>query len=376
MPQSNPRAILALSHLTFHFGREVLLGLAHYVRGRGDLLLQTVDMSAQSFNLSRLVETFDVKAVVGQVTRASLAEELKALWVPVVNFSTTGGGFGLPTITVDDVALGRMAGEHLLERGYRRLGFLGQPAVSSERRQEGIEAAARAGGIGVDVHRRAGDDEDLAWLDRLESPVGLIGFGDHDALRLSELVRSLGRRIPEDVAIVGLENDPVLCETAYVNISSVDIPARRIGQACGELAARLIDDPDQPIVHRLIPPLGVVVRQTSDHYAVTDPVLQEALRMMREQASGPITIDDVADACAASRRQLEQKFRKSLGTTPFKELTRLRLSRGRDLLVNTDMKIAQVAEACGFVHTARFHVAFRNATGLSPGAFRRQSRNT
>lgn len=98
--------------------------------------------------------------------------------------------------------------------------------------------------------------------------------------------------------------------------------------------------------------------------------------MMRDQAGRPITIEDVAEHCAVSRRQLEQKFRKALGTTPFKELTRLRMNRGRDLLSHTDMKIARIAEACGFVHTARFHIAFRNATGLSPGAFRRPSRNT
>ncbi|MCX7935340.1 MAG: substrate-binding domain-containing protein, partial [Planctomycetota bacterium] len=214
----------------------------------------------------------------------------------------------------------------------------------------------------------------LDWLRALGRPAGILAANDVRARKLLDICQSAGIKVPEDVAIVGVDNDPLICLTARPTLSSIALPFERIGYEAAELLDRMMHGealPEKPIV---FPPLGVMARDSTDIVAIEDLVVSRALYFLRQHADKDISMDDVANALGVNRRTLERRFAKQVGRSLHQELTRLRIEISRRLLSETDLPMPDVARRSGLTSATQLSVIFRRETGWTPREYRRRFR--
>ena len=186
--------------------------------------------------------------------------------------------------------------------------------------------------------------------------------------------RRAGVAVPDEVAVVGVDNDGLLCELSDPPLTSVEPDARRTGYTAAEILDRLMNFRRVPVLSHRIPPVGVVTRQSSDTMAVGDADVAEAVRFIRENACSGISVKDVLQRVPLSRRALETRFVKAVGRTPHAEVERVRLERAKHLLRATDLPVFEVAQRTGFRYQEYLSVAFRRYTGVSPTQYRKDAR--
>ena len=306
----------------------------------------------------------------------------------IVHCSGGGDPDVCPVVAMDDVAAGAQAAEHLMDCRLQRFAFYGyKPEFkASVNRLAGFRDALTARGFRCEVcpmavpsgaqrwaHSHRPDL--ITWLRALPKPVGILALDDTNAHDLAEACAEADIGVPDHVAIIGVNNDDLLCESAWPPLSSVNADYTRIGFAAAKLLDRLLDGEGLPRDERLVllPPLGVVRRQSTDVLAVTDPNLADAIRFIREHACDPCTVDDVLGKVPVGRRWLERAFVAHLGRTPKEEITRVRIETARRLLAHSDLSIAEVVARCGYQELKSFYTAFGNLTGTTPAAYRRES---
>jgi LacI family transcriptional regulator len=331
----------------------------------------------------------------GIITRVlpNLTTMLRQLRKPTV---VCGGDIAGPlvgSVTTDNHQVGALAAQHLLDVGLRHFAFFGIGAPFSATREKGFAATLRAVGLDhtsyYDPQRGWAhylellhdiDDSLIRWLHQLPKPIGILAAHDPLGWHLAQVCRHAGIAVPEEVAIVVVNNDELVCNLANPPLSSVALPWARDGAEIALALDRLLDAvatdrrrrPTGQVVR--IPPEGVVARQSTNLLAVDDPLLRRALQFIREHAATPITVDDILKRVPISRRRLEIEFQEKLRRTPKQEITRVRLERARLLLAQTDLPVPVVAERCGFNYAERFTIAFRRQMNLTPVDFRRQHR--
>lgn len=298
-------------------------------------------------------------------------------------------GRGRPRVLYDNVAIGRLAAEHFLERGFRHIAFfnLGNFWMEAERLPSFRQAVRAAGAECHEIpyHRHfsmvrpsrvAEERAAFRWLVKtigdLPKPLGMFVASDDVGLTILRACDQAGVSVPEDVAVLGCENEPLIGSLAPVPLSSVDTDLEQQGYVAAQLLDRLMHGeppPRQPIV---IPPKGVVTRQSTNTLAVPHLPVSQALRFIWEHFHEPIQTPDIAAAAGMSRRGLEQAFRQHLNRTIGAELARCRIEHAKNLLATSSLKARQVAERCGFSDAAYFSHVFRRAVGTGPQGFRRR----
>ncbi len=374
-----PRVAL-LIETSRSYGRGVLRGVRRWMESHAawSVYLETRALESQAPPWLRGWRGDGILARSGSV---AMARQIRAASVPVVELRSRRLLPRTPWVGVDNRALGDLVATHLLERGYRHFGLL---ALDSEdffrERCDNFVATLRARGFPCAVHRgdpsparwEARQRELVRWVRALPKPAGVMACTDQLGFWLLDACARAGIPVPEQVAVVGVENDEALCAMARPTLSSVALDTERIGFEAAALLDRLLRGRKVPRVTAL-PPLGVIARQSSDYVAVGDDRLVAALRHIREHAAGRIGVDDVARAAALSRSSLERGFRAVLGRTPHDELVRVRLELARRLLVETDLKLAAVAQKSGFRHAQRLCERFKSMYGKTPGEYRDQN---
>jgi LacI family transcriptional regulator len=198
-----------------------------------------------------------------------------------------------------------------------------------------------------------------------------MACNDFRGVQALDACRRAGVAVPEEVAVIGVDNEVLACELAYPPLSSVIPDCRRIGYEAAALLDHMMADSSAPREHRVIPPLGLATRQSTDVTAIADPCVADAVRFIREHALEGIGVEDVLDHVPVSRSVLQRRFRAALGRTVHEVIAGVRLRRAKQLLVETDLPLPAVAERSGFSHSEYLITAFRRATGTTPGAYRR-----
>ncbi|SIN95489.1 LacI family transcriptional regulator [Singulisphaera sp. GP187] len=366
--------------------RGVLRGMKRYAESRQNWVLMPVVSDAKAI---RMLSKVKPDGIITWVFRTSLLEILTSLRTPWVNVCGVTPDVGIPRVGPDDLLIGQLAATHLLDRGIRHFGFIGHAEhAGSARREEGFRRTLdqahhtaayyhETGRQQFDsrLHRWALGEGFRRWVDSLPKPVGISTFYDMWGLQLSEVCREVGLRVPEDVAIVGMGNDDLLCELARPSLSSVVVPAERIGYEAAVLLDRLMagaKPPDRPV---LLPPTGVAIRQSSDILAIDDPEVAAAIRLIHEHGHQPIRVGDLLRAVSISRRSLERRFRTIFNRSISEEIRRVHLERARDMLAGTELSMSEVAEHAGFSNARHLSIAFRQQTGRTPSAYRQQFRS-
>ena len=208
----------------------------------------------------------------------------------------------------------------------------------------------------------------------LPKPIGILACTDQLAFWLLDACRRAGVAVPEEVAVVGVENDETLCTMSRPQLSSVAYDGERVGYEAAALLDRLMRGEQPPPEPVLLPPKGLVVRQSSDIMAIEEPEIVAAVCYIREHACHGINVADVVEHVGLSRTLLERRMRKAIGRTPGEEIVRLRFSRVQQLLADTGLSLAAIADRCGFEHSQYMAEAFKKHFGLTPGAYRTSRR--
>lgn len=291
--------------------------------------------------------------------------------------------FDLPYVATDDQANGRLGAEHLMNCGLRHFAFCGIPATHynswARNREASFVDTLRSAGYSCAVyrgrHRSARNWESLqqglhAWLDKLPTPLGIMACDDPRARHVVEACRRSGRRIPEDVAVLGVDNDLLMCELCNPPLSSVQHGTSEIGRRAAELLDQLMSGRSKVAPWSVIPPKGVVERRSTNVMNAPHPTVTAALRFIRENAAGPISVSQVARCVEVSRSTLDREFRRCLGHTTHEEIQRVRLDIARRLLTTTDQPLRIIARQAGYQNEQYFSFVFRNALSVTPGQYR------
>lgn len=305
--------------------------------------------------------------------------------VPLVDLNDSPLLSGVPKIRPDNVAFGHHGAEHFLERGYRHFGFCGFTDLGwSGERRDGFVEALRLAGHECDVFDvdYPGDLTPFwdakqttalsAWLKRLPKPAAVMACNDMRALQVVSASQNAGLLVPEEVAVLGANNDTIRCELAYPPLSSVATNAFQSGYHAAEHLAEMMAGRKPELIDLRIEPLGVVTRQSTDVLAMGDKNVAAALSYIREHACHGISVEDVLKQAFASRSQLEKKFRRFIGRSPQAEIRRVQVSKIRQLLFETDFPLKKIAELAGFEHVEYMCVVFKRLTGDSPGSYRKK----
>lgn len=321
--------------------------------------------------------------VIAAVASAADVRAAKRLAKPVVNIGGALPDPGLPSVMPDHWAMGRIAAEHLLDRGLRRLAYFGvEDLWYSRQRCLGFTAQAAKAGVACDVlelpryeSTRRTWQERIApltrWLKRLRPPVGLLAVQDFRARRVVDEAQRLGLDVPHDIAVVGVDNDTMVCEFCRPTLTSV---SRSPWQSGYETAAMLdcLMRGESPLRRKiLVPPDGVAARQSTETVAVDDAHVAAAVHYIHDHLCEPFGVACVVRATSVSRRQLEVRFRRTLGCTLYDYIARQRCERAKHLLAAEDrMKFQAVAAASGFSSVERMRLVFKRLTGLTPQEYR------
>lgn len=381
----SPRVAVFVDMLSA-YGREVLIGINRYTRTHGPWVIYG-DPERIVAPISE-VGKWGGDGVIAHVYQPRMRRQLQRMGLPVVNVSQYLGESVFPSVLPDNAAVGRLAAEHLLERGFRHFAYCGfRRHRYGELRGEAfarrvIEAGYASERFDTDPPQErpeqweARQAELAAWVGSLPRPVGVFCCNDARARHVAQVCHRAGVRVPEELALVGADDDELVCEMSNPPLSSVDVSAEQVGYEAAALLGRMMagasaPSPDSPM---LLAPAGVVTRRSSDVLAIDDAAVVASMRFIRDHASEPINVEDVLGVAHVSRRVLERRFRAMLGRTVGQEIANVRLDRAKGLLIDSDLPAPDVAERCGYTYVQQFNAMFKRRTGMTPTAWRRQFR--
>ena len=375
-----PRVSLAID-VVGSYGRGVLRGVMAFAKTH-DWLVSVGTRWGD--DRAPAPDEWDVDGMITQAMSKALDRRISGQCarrgVPVTNVSNMFGGSTLPSVLPDDEAVGRLAHAYLAGRGFTRFGFYGYlgPESYSQRRRDAFErAVVAAGGQWFECDAgRASPAEVRRWATGLPEPVGVLCCNDDAAYNFLAQCHRAGVSVPDDLAVLGVDDDELINTLVTPSLSSVTLPAARIGFEAAGLLHRLMSGEAVAPEPVLVPPGGVVTRQSTDITAVEDRDVAAALLFIRSHVAEAVGVDDVADAAATSRRSLERRFRAALGRTVLDEIRHLRVERAKELLANTELAMPQIARASGFGDATRLGIVFRQLTGQPPSEYRRRVRPT
>jgi LacI family transcriptional regulator len=314
-----------------------------------------------------------------------IAEVVTDLKVPVVDTQCQVRGLKMPSVIADPTAIAREAADHLLERHFRNFAFVGvEGAFWSKLRQEAFTQIIQQAGFPCHVYSpilrdrilEGWEDEQshlAEWLQNLPKPIGVMAAQDGRALHVLDACRRKGMAVPDDVAVIGVDNDETFCSVGNPALSSVRLDFEQMGFTAAALLDRLMQGkmpPKKPIALR---PLGVITRRSTDIVAVGDAITSQAVRYIRQHACNGASVTDVAEHCSVSRRVIERCFSQFLGTSVHEQILRAKLARVKLLLSDTDYSLDTIAAKCGFTHASYLGKVFKKEVGQTPGEFRRKT---
>lgn len=379
-PRARPRIALA-TNVRSGFEEDVFRGVLDYAR-RLDRW-EFVGSHLQPFIPLAQLDLTAIDGLIAGIGDHEMAQKVTASGIVAVNTSNNIAEIAIPRVAVDNEAVGRLGGEYLLRRGFRHFGFVthGQSWFSRSRLaglRQIIEEQA-----GLDCHVLFSPDgqpftqtqEIRPWLTALPKPMAIMAANDIVGRRVVRAATAAGLRIPEDVAVLGVDNDEWYTALLTTPLSSVELPTRLIGYRAAQVLDQLLAGQSPP-ADQLIPPVGVVTRRSTDITLSEDAIVAQAMRFIRDHCGQPITIDQVQKHVGTSRRNLEMRMKRAIGATPYAALNQQRIKRAQSMLIETRATIGEIARACGFDNQGNFTVMFKQRTGLTPSQYRRQQDHT
>jgi LacI family transcriptional regulator len=376
------RQVALLIETSNAYARGLLQGVVHYIREHEPWSFHLMEQG-RGDDPPAWLENWKGDGIIARIETPRIARAVVRAALPTVDVSAARLVPELPWVETDDGQIARLAAAHLLERGFKHFAFCGDARFNwSLWREEHFRRAIADAGhtvhcfhaepAGVAPGAQAVDIR--RWVQALPKPVGIMACYDIRGQQLLDACRSTGLAVPGDVAVIGVDNDELLCDLASPPLSSVVPNAHRTGYEAAAVLNRLMAGKREPARAHLIAPLGVAARQSTDVLAVDDRDIARAVQFIREHACAGINVGDILRHVPLSRRVLEQRFQRLLGRTPREEILNVRLARVKQLLGETDLPLYLVAERTGFEHVEYLSVVFKRETGETPSGFRQAAR--
>lgn len=380
MARSLPIALVFSFSLSYCRG--VLRGISRFAADRDDWILAPI---APGPDLAISLAAMAPRGVIAHIYDRRLARILTALRRPVINVCGIMPQLSFPRIGIDDQQVGELAARHFLDRGLRSFAYIGHPSHgASIARELSFRTTLAKHDCGSDrYHVNPAQPFDPtcttpvlgpeigAWVKRLPRPTGIFCANDILASQLAEVCRQKGVPVPEHVAILGVDNDDLLCGLARPALSSIVLPEQEVGIQAAIHLDRLLKG-ERKILPKpfLLAPLHVVARRSSDLTAIADVDIAQVCRFIHDNAHRSLSVTDVATESGIRRRTLERRFRAALGRGLAEEIRRCHVERAKELLTDARLPLATVATRAGFGSAKQFSTAFRAATGMTPRAYR------
>lgn len=367
------------------FGRGILQGIAHYLLEHDDWNVHVEDRGLLE-SAPAWLKHWKGDGIISRTSSFAQARAIRRFNVPVVELYGNNKEI-VPDIRCDEDQVTSAVVEHFVSLGFEDFAFfaVGNTCWSQFRIEAFRREVLRCRGD-IHVFPQAGtgprvfypawetkfDGMTQRWLRRLPKPIAVWALSDTLAIRLLEGCRRAGISVPEEVAIMGTLNDPVLCSIMTPALSSVDLNSFQMGY----VAAQRLADKMRGIVPSpapvLISPIGVIARQSTDVVAIPDKIVAMAIRFIRENATFHCSVEQVARAVDISRSNLQRRFRRHFGRTVEKEIMRTRMDRAKRLLRETRFSLSVIATKVGFASSDYFIQAFRRETGMTPNGYRKK----
>ena len=391
-PAAAPLKIAVIADPSGSYVRGLIAGIGAYGHDHGRWAF-TLFNNPLDADLPRRVKADGVGGILARVHSRKIGRGLAQLGVPMVDLLEEVAIPGVPQVVVDDRAVVRLAIEHLLERGLRTLAFLGLRGTrySEQRCRHAVElcrdhgrllAAAPSGRAGDPLSLLVCDTSKIEtqqqiitrWIESLPKPVGIIACNDVWASVALWACWHLRVEVPDDVAVVGVDDDPTYGQVAGPALSSVDPDSFAIGYGAAKMLHGMLEGNTTPPPLTLVEPRGVVARRSTDVVDFPDSALTEMVRYVRDHACDGMTVGRMVKRLGVSRRTLERLFAEHMGRSPSAEIARVRLQRAQDLLCGTDLEVEDVAQQAGFAYTKTLRRAFKARFGVAPAEYRAQRR--
>lgn len=376
------RSVALLIETSNGYCRGLLEGIIEYARHQADWSIH-LNEQERGAPPPDWLWSWNGDGIIARIETDQIGKRLKELTLPIVDLSAARHLRGIPWADTEDKAIVGLAVDHFLVREFRNLAYCGDPgfAWSNSRRDHFrnlvVENGCRffehqvthrydpAGQLDV-VKQRLAD-----WLRDLPRPVAIMGCYDFLAQQILDVCRSLAISVPEEIAVLGVDDDYLICELSEPTLSSVIPDTRSTGREAAELLERMMRkervDVDQPLITQ---PLGIHQRQSTDTIAIDDPDIALALSFIRRHACENIRVGDVLRQTSLSRRAFEHRFVKYVGHTPHEEITRVRINRIKALLAETNATIHDISRRSGFEYPEYMAATFKRITGMSPTDYR------
>ncbi len=365
-------------------GRGILRGIARYLREHEPWSIYHEPRSRED-PAPTWLKNWPGDGIIARLHNRQMVAAVAATGLPAVDVLGLVSDSKPPLVGSDNRVIARLAAEHLLERGFKHFGHCGIRGFNfSERQRDAFMEIVQMAGGQCGVHELAArgrarsswetQQQRLAkWVRHLPKPAGVMACDDTRGQRLLDACRRAGVLVPEEVAAVGVNNDIAVCEISHPPLSSVVPNTQGIGYEAAGLLDRLMRGKSAPSDPTLLAPTGLVCRQSSDVLAIEDHDIAMAVRFIREQASGSIRVEDVANHVSLSRSVLKRRFARLLGRSVHEEIIRARVRQVEELLSQTDMPIKLIARKTGFKHQEYMGAVFKSKLGKTPGQYRKQS---
>jgi len=381
--------VLIISDFTESFSHKLLAGLVDYSRQKEQWIVRRMppEYKAQIGipGVIRVAKEWDVNAVIGQFEPTddiglfaengivAIAQDYKK------KFTT------IPNITADYIGTGRMAARFFLERGFRNFGFFGMNDVCwSDERCEGFRREVDAAGFGDSFYSYRMQEIDMVWyyqrnrlrewLRMIPKPIAIMACDDNQGANLIEACHGIGIKIPEEVSVIGVDNDESLCSLGSTTLTSIQVDIEEGGRQAAALVEKLVADPSAPVEDVVLQPIKIVGRMSTAAFATDDQQILKALLFIHKNALKKIAVSDVMAEAALSRRLLERRFKSVTGRTLYEYITDQKLKYFAEQLEETDEQVINIALSMGENDTKSISRRFKQLYGCTPVEWRAKQR--
>lgn len=380
------KRVALLIETSNEYARGLLHGIRAYIREHEPWSIYLGEQSRGE--APHWLKGFKGDGIIARIETRKIAQAVKETGLPAIDVSAARYVPELPWVETDNRAIAKLAAEHLIERGFKHFGFCGVPIFDwSTERCTYFEEAIKASGHDCHIYptQPRGKPEHWpawvieqpeleAWVRSLPKPCGIMACYDIRAQQVVEVCRNLSIAVPDEVAVLGVDNDELVCDLCDPPLSSVVPDTDQTGYMAAQLLAKLMSGKSVAADEHLIPPIGLVTRESTDVLAIADRDIITAVRFIREHACDGICVEDVLDKVPLSRRVLDKRFFDLIGRTPHDEIGRLQVERVKELLIETDLPLATISERAGFKYVEYMSVVFKKKTGIPPSEFRDRNR--
>ena len=375
-----PRVAL-LVETTRTYTRELLAGVKRFIAAHGPwstfLELRALDSSPPAW-----LRDWDGDGILTRTFTQEMDHLISRTGLPAVELRATHLNVSRPFVGMDNASIGRSVAEHFFERGYRQFAAysLRTERFFIERVQNFVRCIESYGCQCHELPEKLSDSVTdweksqqrlIEWLSLLPKPVGIFAANDQLGVRLLDACQRAGVAVPEEVAVVGAENEETLCSFATPSLTSVRFDGQTVGYKAAELLERMMTGKSIKRREILIPPKDIVVRASSHELVINDRLVANAVRLIRENARTDMNVELLCRKLNVSRSTLDRRMRATLKRSPKEEISRIRFREVERLLIETDLTMETIAELTGFTHSHYLQAAFKQIYGETPGRFRR-----